>query len=265
MRALTILLLLLSLSACARPVGDFDRIKADNIYDEILPKIETKKDANAEIALSLNLTDEEKEMHNRVWRYLISPHAEKWFFNIASEWQRTRLIAMDSKKFAIDEYYNYLRTQKFSSSKTRYNAIAREIEADIKMSPAVFRAICAVKEIDRRRNIAVYSIASASEAEIAAVKKRQIENEIFINWFIRALRYRYDSYSFALDRLLIETPHEEARIVDARLSEMIIVVNSAENENFCNENLLPTYSGGDATISSRLKTNPFSNQIIYKK
>ncbi len=265
MRALVILLLLLSLSACARPVGDFERVKADNIYDEILPKIETKKDADAEMALSLNLTDEEEEMHNRVWRYLISPHAEKWFFNIINNLQRNHLIAVDSKKFAIDEYYNYLRSQKFASSKTRYITIAREIEADIKMAPAVFRAICAVKEIDRRRNIAVHSIASASEDEIIAVKKRQIENEIFINWFIRSLRYRYDSYSFALDRLLIETPHEEARIVDARLSEMIIVVNSAENGKFCDENLLPTYSGGSATISSRLKTNPFSDQIIYKK
>ena len=37
------------------------------------------------------------------------------------------------------------------------------------------------------------------------------------SWFVRALGYRFDAYSTALDRLLVKRPR--ARIVDARLAE----------------------------------------------
>ena len=39
MRLIIILLLVIAVSACARPVGDFGRAKSDLLHDEVLPSI----------------------------------------------------------------------------------------------------------------------------------------------------------------------------------------------------------------------------------
>ena len=49
-------------------------------------------DARGEAVSNFNQTDQEDEMHNRVWRFLMAPHAKDWFYDTAVEWQRTRLI-----------------------------------------------------------------------------------------------------------------------------------------------------------------------------
>ncbi len=77
-----------------------------------------------------------------------------------------------------------------------------------------------------------------------------------IGWFVRSVGYRYDSYSYALDHLLVETPHEEAVGVDASLSQLAIYVETAERGDFCGQ-IGGNGSGDDGAIKSRyLKTAP---------
>ncbi len=266
MRLIIIILIISFLSACARPVGDFGRAEVNVLNDEILPGLgSVRAMANKEPVSNLNKTDEENEMHDRVWRFLIAPHAKDWFFDIVIEWSRTRIVPLQDQRFAIDRYYYFLRNQKFSSSRVRYTALSRDIAIDLKTVSSVFASICAVREIDRRRKVALNYIASANQIERNAVNARKVENELFISWFVRSLRYRYDSYSFALDRLLIETPHEEARQVDARLSEMIIDVERAERQDFCASQFRNNSALSKPKIASRLQGAPFSQEIIYKK
>ncbi len=266
MRLIIIILIISFLSACARPVGDLGRAKVNVINDEILPSIGSIRAlASKEAVSSLNKTDEENEMQDRVWRFLIAPHAKDWFFDIVVEWQRTRIVPLQNKKFAVDRYYYFLKNQDFSSSRVRYNTLSRDISIDIKTVPSVFASICAVREIDRRRDVAVNAITSATQQERIAVKSRKIENDKYINWFVSALQYRYDSYSLALDRLLIETPHEEARQVDARLSEMAIDIERARSRSFCSSQFRNNSALGTSVITSRFQDDPFSQEIIYKK
>ena len=51
--------------------------------------------------------------------------------------------------------------------------------------------------------------------------------------FADALRYRYDSYDYALDHLLIETPYPVARTVDLDLKRLEVEVAIAERGDFC--------------------------------
>lgn len=265
MRLIIIFIIISFLAACARPVGDFGRAEINMTNDEILPSLgSVRAMANKEPVSNFNKTDEENEMHDRVWRFLIAPHAKDWFFDTVIEWNRTGIVPLQDKKFAIDRYYYFLRNQKFSSSRVRYTALSRDIAIDLKTVSSVFVSICAVREIDRRRKVALNYIASSNQLEKNAVNARKAENELFISWFVRSLRYRYSSYSFALDRLLIETPHEEARQVDARLSEMIIDVERAERQDFC-ASQFRNNAFSKPKISSRLQGDPFSQEIIYKK
>ncbi len=243
------------ISACTRPTGDFGRVQPNFIHDDILPaagKLRAK--ADGEPVSNLNLTDEEGEMHNRVWRFLAAPHAKDWFYDIAVEWQRTRLIAATDSEFSIERYYNFLRSERYSSSRVRYFKLANDIDADLNTAPSVFKTICAALEIDRRRAIAVNSLNSAGALERNAVNQRQAENAIFIDWFVRAIRFRYDSYSLALERLLIETPHEGARDIDRRLSSFAIEVERAERRDFCGSSLVYSKKSNANTIPSRYET-----------
>ena len=254
------------LSGCARPVGDFGRAAPSFTHDKLLPTVGyLRASIFKEPASNLNWTDEENEMHDRVWRFLIAPHAHDWFYNILVEWQRTRLLPPLDERFKYDRYYAYLRTQEFASSKIRYSRLSRDIEADLDTSPGVFIAICAVLEINRRRNEAARSLPSAGPIERAEVAERQAENAVFIQWFVRALSYRYESYSLALERLLIETPHEGARAVNGRLNVMAIDVERAERGAFCSDGKA---AKGEATIGilkSRMTTSPFSPGPKYRK
>ncbi len=266
MRLIILIIFFISLSACARPIGDFGRAKPNLVHDEVMPAIGSlRASTNGEPVSNFNRTDEEKEMQDRVWRFLIAPHAKDWFFDIVVEWQRTRLSLEQDEKFYIGRYYSYLQSQNYSSSRVRYTALSRDIMSDTKTVPLVFNAICAVKEIDRRRSVAVNSLASAGQFEQALVLQRKAENKIFIDWFVRALNYRYQSYSFALERLLIETPHEDAREVDARLSEMIIYVERAKRQDFCSSIFNLGQGSNHSNITSRFQTAPFNIEPNFRK
>lgn len=259
-------MMLVMVAACARPIGDLGRAKPSVDHDVVLPTLGWwRAKIMGEPASSFNWTDEENEMHDRVWRFLIAAHSKDWFYDIIIEWQRTRLIPPVDKSFGPGRYYDTLRWERYRSSRTRYVRVSRDIEADLATAPSVFEVICRVMEIDRRRYDAVSALRNSEAPESLQVGERHAENQIVIDWFVRAMRYRYESYSLALERLLIETPHEGARDIDSRLSVMAIDVERAERGEFCSS---PDLYGGplnDNTLPSRMKNQPFSPGPKYRK
>jgi hypothetical protein len=234
-RAVLVTALLATAAGCIpRPVGDFGRADPSWTHDEAMPTIgKWRAGANGEPVSNFNLTDQEDEMHNRIWRFIIAPHANDWFFDAAVELQRTRISQPLDRKFGKDRYYNWLKSTRYESSRVRYATVGSDVDNDIATVPGTFAAICAVIEVDRQRAIGASVISSTDAMTQSEVIARKAENDQFIDWFIRALRYRYDSYNYALDRLLVETPHEEGRAVDARLAEMDPFVRRAEAYDFC--------------------------------
>lgn len=242
-----------SLGACARPVGDLGRAAPSVLHDEIMPAMgAVRASRDGEPVSRFNQTDEEREMHDRVWRFLVAPHTHDWFYDTAVEHQRTRLASRVDVTFLADRYYALLRSQAYASSRVRYRKIADDIAADIATIPQTFAAICRVVEIDRQRAIAVANVALGEADGASQVAARKWENDETIDWFTRALAYRHTSYSVALERLLVETPHEEARAVDAQLARMAPYVQRAALGDFC-----LTGTGGavfkDVAIPSRFE------------
>lgn len=253
------------LGACARPTGDFGRAAPGVLHDQVLPSIgSTRASADGEPVSEFNLTDDEREMHDRVWRFLVAPHAHDWFYDTAVELQRTRIAAAIDTGFLADRYYATLRSTAFQSSRVRYGKVADDISADIATIPSTFAAICRVIEIDRQRAIAVDNVALGRPDGRQQVAARKWENDQKIAWFVRALEYRYISYSTALDRLLVETPHEEARLVDARLSAMRPFVQRAKAGDFCLSGAGGAISK-DGGVPSRIESGtPFGTPAIRK-
>jgi hypothetical protein len=249
----------LALAACARPTGDFGRAQSSILHDEVMPAIGNARAQGS----SFNLADEEVEMRDRIWRYLVAPHAYDWFGNVAVEFQRTRILPMSNKRLDERKYYDWLHGERFASSRVRYTRVEEDVIADVGMVPPTFAAICAVIELDRQRGIASNSISGLEDEVSLNAAKRHAENREAINWFVRSLRHRYESYGYALNHLLVETPHEEAITLNEKLSVMAIHVEAAERGDFC--------SGADAGkghgkggISSRYSRSMI-DEGLYRK
>jgi len=224
---------LLLLAGCARPVGDFGRAEPDVIHDSILPAAgNLRAMTRGEPVSGFNKTDEEVEMADRIWRFMTSGRTEDWFYDIAAEWRRTR-IWPGSIAFSIDRYYNWLHGTTYASAGVRYATLGADVGADLATIPSTFASICKVQTIDRQRQIAADHLPVLQDSQQNDMVARKAENAMQIDGFVHALRYRYDSYNFALDHLLVETPHPEAKPVDADLGALGSAVDQAERGDFC--------------------------------
>lgn len=255
----------LALAACGpRPVGDFGRARPSFTHDTAMPAVGgALARARREPVSSFNQTDQEREMHDRVWRFLVSPHTQDWFYDVAVELQRTRVTPALDHKYAPDRYYNWLRSADYRSSRTRYATVGRDIAADLDTIPATFLAICAVIEVDRQRAVAQQGLQLGGEAT-ADVAARRAENDMRIAWFVRALNYRYTSYNYALDHLLVETPHEQSMAVDEALRQLHLFVGRANRHDFCS-GARGGLTAGHAVVPSRYATQRIDTEIVLPK
>jgi len=264
-RSALVTLAVLSLAACGpRPVGDFGRTQPSWTHDTALPAAGRAIAAQREPVSDFNQTDQEEEMHNRVWRFLVAPHTKDWFYDTAVELQRTRITGPTDLHFEIDRYYTWLRKTPYESSRTRYASVGRNILADLDTVPTTFAAICAVIEVDRRRAVALSALNGLDPHAAPNVAARRSENDAHIAWFVRALDYRYQAYDYALDNLLVETPHEQSIAVDEALRRMGVYVDRARRGDFCSRE---GEGGGRSRVRSvpSRYSHPLDTEIVLPK
>lgn len=238
-----------SAPASAHEIGDFGRVKPGVLNDEIIPQTDRfMRWLDGQPVSNFNITDEEREMHDRVYRFLIARHVKDWAFDYEQVIAVAGVISW--RPGGEDLYYRWLSGERYASSRVRYNTIADDIGADLLTLPTTFTAICAVIEIDRQRAIAAAEIADIEPPMIAEVHTRKAENDLYVGRFVAALSYRYASYGYALDHFLVETPHGGAVEVDARLSELAIWVDRAEQQDFCGD--WDKWDDGNSAIPGRV-------------
>jgi hypothetical protein len=236
-----------TITSVAHPVGDFGRPRPGTPAYEAL---------HVRPVSELNFTDEEREMHDRVWRFLTAPYADPWFFEIVVSLNDSTI----SRRLDPDRYYKWLRTTEFRSSRVRYATVGDHARSDVDTVPTTFAAICRALEVDRQRGVASFELGGLEAKEVAA---RQAENRRFIGWFTLALRYRFEAYNNALNHLLVETPHREAVEVDRQLGYLQVYVDRAESGDFCSNGLYLEGRDGEAIPSRVLMGDP--DEGAYRK
>ncbi|SEP77417.1 hypothetical protein SAMN05428969_0846 [Devosia sp. YR412] len=258
--------LLTACSPVARPVGDFGRAAPSWTHDTAMPVAgNVLASMRKEPVSDFNKTDQEEEMHDRVWRFLVAAHAKDWLFDSSVELQRTRIIPPGKDEhYRKDRYYDWLKRTEYASSRTRYSTVGRHIAADIDTLPTTFAAICAVIEVDRQRAVAYAGLGGGLPAATAGnLQARKYENDAFIAWFVRALNYRYDSYDYALDNLLVETPHEQSLAVNNGLQVLGTFVARANRADFCGDGSRHL-TGGGVIIPSRYQRSGDTEVVLPK-
>lgn len=222
---------MLALGACARPVGDLGSV-GPAPYGSDAQRLSSVTTAHA----MLNPTDDERRMHDLVWRFEQAPYARDWVLT-NGYW---------AARGKTDAYFVWLSRQPYSSSETRYRMLGDHVASDLDMLPPTFAAICAVEQQDHRRDIAGQGVGGVDPGLRAEVAAREAENRLEVQRFAGALSYRYDAFSYALDQLLVATPHERAVTVDASLARLAQWVDRANADDFCG----PAWSPGGSNQSS---------------
>lgn len=260
--ALGLALLLGAAPAGAHEIGDFGRVKPGVLNDEIIPETDRlmRRLGNQPVS-DFNITDQEREMHDRVYRFLVARHYVDWAF----DYEQVIFVAgvFSSRPDKFDLYYRRLSHERYASSRVRFNTIADDVGADLLTLPTTFQAICAVIEIDRQRAVAATELDDIEPRMIKQMRLRQAENDLYIGRFVAALGYRYGSYSYALDHFLVETPHGEAVEVDERLSRLAVWVDRAEALDFCGDGWGDGSNGGGAIPGRVLMDAPSEGE--YRK
>lgn len=215
---------LCAVSACSQ-TGDFGRVRVDPTYSYAVTQT-SADERQAHFAL----TDDERRMNARIYRFLSMDHTDPWL-------HRAFLADVGVVQGELDEtaYFAWMKSEGFASSHGPYNRLENDIRLDLLSLPQTFESVCKVQEIDRRRDIAAGNLVNIEPLTQAATQERLSENRARFTQFSVALEFRYDAYVYALEHLLIETPHEEARTVDALLSEMAVANRAAAAGDFCTQ------------------------------
>ncbi|KZK81665.1 hypothetical protein PsW64_02253 [Pseudovibrio sp. W64] len=211
-RAFATCLLLVSstsllLSACAKPTGDFGRVKPNFLHDRVaedlgmLYRYSQKQDVS-----NLNLTDQENELRDRGWTLVVPPASEDWIGANKAQLERQGFLKDPYAAINPSNYYVYLRSDKYRSSETRYTRLIDDMRSDQKLLLPFCKIARQVLVSDHERLDALSRQTQVNPQFATGVKARVRENKSFVDWVLRATGRRLQAYQIAINALEVETP-----------------------------------------------------------
>lgn len=198
-------------AGCVAQPGDFGRARPNDINDTILPAIgQFTASRRWEPRSDLPFTDPEKNLRNRSWAIVMPNGPRPEFERILVELRRTRVIPARWTGFDRASYAIRLSREKFSSTSARYHYLRQDIEQDRILLRTFFANAQEVMAADLARERALGQIEIISPREREDAMARIAENRIVIWWTHHALKERIASYTYALERLMIDAPDRAA-------------------------------------------------------
>lgn len=217
------------LAGCAAQEGDFGRPVKSYVNDTMLPGIgDRMARARGEPVSDFMLTDDEREMRRRSYRMIMPIHRGAFFARNETEWVRTRI--WPDKRWRPDPhlYYDMLRDDGYVSSAARWNAVTTAILLDIPLVPPfgeVWRRVCLA---DLSRLAALPQTALLTPAEAKDAEARVFENKRVAVWGLSAMRWRVESYAYAIQRSRLEIPSDKDISADLALKRLTEEVDALE-------------------------------------
>lgn len=196
-----------ALAGCAAQAGDFGRPVPNVVNDEILPRIgERAARSRGEPVSDYMLTDDEKELRARSYRFIMPIHRDAFRARNETEWVRTRIWPDSRWRPDPTLYYRLMRKDGFRSNYGRWNAILDEITADIPLILPYYVVWQEVCRADHQRLAALPRTVLLTPQEAADAEARVWENRRVADWAVTAMRWRVESYAYAIQRTEIEIP-----------------------------------------------------------
>lgn len=203
-----IVLVGMALSACT---GDFGRPRANLWNDTILPQAGFwAATGRGEAASPFRMTDDEEQMRDRAWRFVMPAHQRNIFEREVSTLVYARVLPVGAQSQAVSDYHRALTGGSYASQASRYARLAEDANAD-RLLVGPFRANATrVVAADRVRLRTVDGSPLVPPDKRDPAFARVVENEGLILWVCERVGFRIESYRYALANLVVETPSREA-------------------------------------------------------
>ncbi|KRE17926.1 hypothetical protein ASE63_01665 [Bosea sp. Root381] len=237
-RRLAALLIGLGVSACTS-TGDLGRPRQDYWSQVVAPQAGFwSATARGEAASHFRLTDDEEQLRDRAWRFIMPAHERSVFQRQVSDLAHHRILPAQAQSGAVSDYFNALTSGSFSSQASRYNRLAEDVNAD-RLLIGPFRAnAMRVVAADRVRMRTAEGSPHVPSTQIEPAQARVIENEGLILWVCERINFRLESYRYALANLVVEMPSREGI-----RAERAIMALEAEAGPLCKMQLIGTFGG----------------------
>ncbi|MCT8971239.1 hypothetical protein [Microbaculum marinisediminis] len=256
---LSAVLLTAALAGCAAEAGDFGRPVKGYVNDVLLPDIGDRMARNrGEPVSDFMLTDDEKELRARSYRFIMPIHLDAFRARNETEWVRTRIWPDSRWRPDPTLYYRLMRKDGYQSNYGRWNSIIDEITADIPLVLPYYVVWQEVCRADQQRQAALSRTVMLTPTEDADARARVWENRRVADWAVTGMRWRVESYAYAIQRTEIEIPtgryEAEANAVLDRLRSEVEWLATAVSDPTC---------GGGAIVSK--SPPPYDGPMVVKR
>lgn len=203
-----------ALGGCAR-TGDFGRPVPSIVNDAILPfaggAVATVR---GEAVSHFMLTDDERELRDRAWRFLMPAHERGYFQRIVAELSRTRILPRMAWRGDREAYLRPLRWWRGTSPSPLFRRIGEDASADRTLIPPFVALARRVVESDDARLQLMLRVQELPEGDAAAAAARIAENRCLVAWVRAEAESRAGLYRHALERLVVEAPQVEGAFAE---------------------------------------------------
>lgn len=209
-----------ALTGCAQQ-GDFGRPKAGawNSLVETTGTLAARE--REEPASPFPLTDDERTLRDRAWRFLMPAAGNDAFTDILANLTRTRVLPPNWRSDDIAAYHDTLLAEAFRSQVSRYHRLSEDIGADARLIAPFAATAARVKEADALRLRSLPFVRSLDDADVRYAAMRVAENRCLIAWVRLETGLRVGRYRYALEHLVAEVPSQEAVLVERTLGALV--------------------------------------------
>lgn len=198
------------LTACAQ-TGDFGRPQPNLFNDTIAPFTGTvAAQARKEPASFALLTDDEQQLRNRAYQFLMPARPRSEFDRQLSALTTNRVLPKDALGLDPAAYFQVLSARADRSPAARYQALREDMENDRLLLGPFVAVACRVKEADRIRLQAMDKLPDVADVVKLSAENRVAENTALVRWVYESVDLRVVAYRFALQNMVVETPDRDA-------------------------------------------------------
>jgi hypothetical protein len=197
------------LAGCVE-TGDFGRVKSSVWNDAVAATGSIAARVRGEPVSSNLLTDDEQELRNRAWRYLVPSRTRPWLDRLLAELVATRIVPGDMIEPDRTAYFRGLLLTAGRSPVSSYRKLSEDASADLRLVPGFASVAARVLAADRLRLVALGHAEGVTWVENHEARARVAENRCLIAWVVSASAFRLGAYRYALDHLFIQAPGLDA-------------------------------------------------------
>ncbi len=203
--ALPLIVSLGLLAACAQK-GDFGRPKPgvwNDLIDTTGTIVASERGGPASFA---PLTDDERDLRGRAWRFLMPADTEEAFLDILANLTRARVLPPAWRDPAPGRYYDSLVGPDFRSPVSRYRKLTDDAVADARLIPPFAALAARVADADAKRLRSLPFARTLDDDTVRQAAMRVAENRCLVAWVRLETGTRLAGYRFALEHLFAEAP-----------------------------------------------------------